>query len=241
MSLIFFFQWDMYRQLFQTRVPDDIVRKLENSATGVEAVVMKIEKEYAVRTVYHNNGHMVLVSPSVEMLELVLDTLEERYGADAEDKRMSVDDLKNEDIETEEDVDEEGPVRVDDDGVSGDNENVSGNEAADKNLQKSQHPMDAKSDTLANVHQDGIRSYNKEQSIRATVTEIRNRHLMTLERSPSRAMSRSTRRVRENKQLTKRLRTETLPVRLNPGASILRSSLKSQDKNFPTKNVYFQE
>ncbi|WAR21796.1 hypothetical protein MAR_015770 [Mya arenaria] len=74
--------WNMYRELFQTKIPEEIVEKLEELPDGIMSLITKMQQEYVVRPLYHReHHHLVLVSPSVEVLELAQETLGERYAA----------------------------------------------------------------------------------------------------------------------------------------------------------------
>lgn len=69
----------MYRHLYQMRVADDIVQKLELQPGGIMPMIHRIEKEYEVNILFHKNKQMILISQSKEVLELVHETLESRY------------------------------------------------------------------------------------------------------------------------------------------------------------------
>lgn len=72
----------MYRQLYQTKISDDFVRKLEKIPGGILPIVHRIEMEYGVKILYHERKDMILVSPSKEVLQLAQETLETRYVKD---------------------------------------------------------------------------------------------------------------------------------------------------------------
>ena len=76
------FQWNSYRQLYQTKVDGDLVQKLEESPDGIMPIITKIEKEYGVKALYLRSKQMILISPAVEILELVHETLESRFLQD---------------------------------------------------------------------------------------------------------------------------------------------------------------
>ncbi|XP_053407798.1 uncharacterized protein LOC123547558 [Mercenaria mercenaria] len=75
----------MYRHLYQMRIADDTVHKLENQPGGIMPMIQKIEKEYGVKTLYHRKKQMILISPAPDVLELVHETLESRYVTDDND------------------------------------------------------------------------------------------------------------------------------------------------------------
>lgn len=75
----------MYRHLYQMRISDETVNKLEQTPGGIMPMIRRIENEYGVKTLYHRKKHMVLISPSEEVLELAQETLESRYVTDDED------------------------------------------------------------------------------------------------------------------------------------------------------------
>lgn len=71
--------------MYQMRIADDTVHKLEHQAGGIMPMMERIEKEYGVKTLFHKKKQMVLISPSVEVLELARETLESRYINENED------------------------------------------------------------------------------------------------------------------------------------------------------------
>ncbi|KAL4231379.1 hypothetical protein ACF0H5_008958 [Mactra antiquata] len=95
--------WNMYRQFYQTKISEDVVKKLEKVPGGIMPMVERIEKEYGVKTLYHQKKQMVLISPSEEVLQLAQETLETRYVNEIEndgDSTTETSDLnkeKNED------------------------------------------------------------------------------------------------------------------------------------------------
>jgi len=79
---LFLFQWNMYREIFQTKIPVEIVQKLEEMPGGIMPLLTRIEQEYGVRPLYQQSGKLVLISPSAEVLELAQETIEERFSAE---------------------------------------------------------------------------------------------------------------------------------------------------------------
>ena len=65
---LFLFQWNMYREIFQTKIPVEIVQKLEEMPGGIMPLLTRIEQEYGVRPLYQQSGKLVLISPSAEVL-----------------------------------------------------------------------------------------------------------------------------------------------------------------------------
>ena len=74
-----FFQKNMYRQMYQTRLNDHVVEKLQKRPGGILPVIQRIEKDYGLKALCHKNK-VSLVSPSDEVLELAVETLEDRYA-----------------------------------------------------------------------------------------------------------------------------------------------------------------
>lgn len=71
--------WTMYRQLYQTKIPDETVHMLEQAPGGIIPVIQRIEKEFGVKTMYNRKKQMVLISPTEDVLELAQETLKSRY------------------------------------------------------------------------------------------------------------------------------------------------------------------
>ena len=66
--------------MYQTRLNDHVVEKLQNRPGGILPVIQRIEKDYGLKALCHKNK-VSLVSPSDEVLELAVETLEDRYAA----------------------------------------------------------------------------------------------------------------------------------------------------------------
>ena len=67
--------------MYQTRLNEEVVEKLEKQPGGIMPIIQRIEKEYGVKALHHKNT-VALVSPSNEVLELAVETLEDRYSSD---------------------------------------------------------------------------------------------------------------------------------------------------------------
>lgn len=70
-----------YRQMYQTRLNDAVVERLQKRSGGIVPIIQRLEKEYGLKAI-HNKNKVALVSPSEEVLELATETMEARYAAD---------------------------------------------------------------------------------------------------------------------------------------------------------------
>lgn len=247
----------MFRQLYQTRVPDNIVQKLDLTPSGIMAVVYKIEKEYNVRTIFSKNRHMILVSPSVAMLELVLDTLEERYNG--EDLPKEVERKK----EKQSGKGEKNQGQKNSDSVGIEHENAddisSVKECGDAYDNQSLHNSVNNDDVVPEAstkEKDDTAFENKTVNDsfhydRPAVVEIRNKHSLTLKRYPNNAISRFPEKHKP-KQNAKRGRfSDSQPLKLSSDtcsekrkSNLKRVDLdraKSKDSKERPKTVTFEE
>jgi len=231
----------MFRQLYQTRVPDHLVQKLDNTYSGISPLVQTIEKEYGVRTTFNRNRQMVLVSPSVEMLELVLDTLEGRYNCekDAPEDNSKLEVLPELIVKKE-------AVTAD---CLGDEVKDTKNNKPDNNVNNLNIPEDHIPDietTVDNVinqasdtgskgvddnagtdgGQEGGDKLSEIYDNKPVVTEIKNKHSLTLKRYPTNAISRFPELARPRLRATNSRRSNTRPLKLGPENTDIRSSLK---------------
>ncbi|KAH3789464.1 hypothetical protein DPMN_167645 [Dreissena polymorpha] len=242
--------WDKYQELFQTKIPLDVVQKFEASPGGIMPLLTKIGQEYGVRTVYQKNKTLVIISPSTEVLELTQETIAERYIALHNDDN----DCNHNDESNQTDEENQTELTLPPLQTYAPKQ-VNGNVAEPLEVISEQH------DNYENQHQNPVGVLNESSNMlshsnevvsetvadlsnrRPSVRAISNRHFLTQTRSPYRSFSRSPSRTLSRSTTGGWSRTSTINSKtplLTPDVTNLRSNLKSSKASNKSKSVTFQ-